>query len=286
MEIEESLLNIEQNLIYVHDLEIPQFNNLLQSTINRKCSDEWPSYVCKSKSMIFNDEQTSLSTDDSDDGNIHFIASLDNLPARQCANNSDNIPSFRDNINKPVNFNSHGSGRKSEEERRNFHRRRKNSLDMGTFKRRRKTSLEHCYFSKSSGASGEYRKASSHGALEISARENNKKKISCTSIKSNDCIFNEINERARDCRRKFDSICTARDNVDCISGKIDESTGKDKNYTRSNSLPKDNALVPGKLISLSFSLLLAALLQAVRCLADIVEDTFRSVALDKYALHD
>ncbi|XP_015111767.1 uncharacterized protein LOC107037635 [Diachasma alloeum] len=290
MEIEESLLNIEQNLIYVQDLEIPQLNNLLQSTIDKKCGDEWPSFVCKSKSMVFSNEQTSVSNGDSDEGeNISLIASLDNLPTRQCGNrNSDSTRSLRDTRHRSVNFNSHGDVRKCEEGRRNFHRRRKNSLDVEAFKRRRKTSLDHCYFSKNNGGSGGYRKASSHGALEMFAKEKKRRVSGGTSIKSNDCIFNEINERARDCRRKFDNICTAKsDNTaNHIDVKIDESMGK-KNYPRVNSLPNpDNALVPGKLISLSFSLLLAALLQAVRCLADLVEDTFRSVALDKYALQD
>ncbi|XP_015599477.1 uncharacterized protein LOC107269767 [Cephus cinctus] len=46
----------------------------------------------------------------------------------------------------------------------------------------------------------------------------------------------------------------------------------------------ENALVPSKLISLSLSLLLAALLQAVRCLTDLVEDAFRSVSYDRSGL--
>ncbi|XP_026673391.1 uncharacterized protein LOC108629801, partial [Ceratina calcarata] len=46
----------------------------------------------------------------------------------------------------------------------------------------------------------------------------------------------------------------------------------------------DDALVPSKLISLSLSLLLAALLQAVRCLTDLVEDAFRSVSYDRNGL--
>lgn len=44
------------------------------------------------------------------------------------------------------------------------------------------------------------------------------------------------------------------------------------------------ALVPSKLISLSLSLLLAALLQAVRCLTDLVDDAFRSVSYDRSGL--
>lgn len=57
---------------------------------------------------------------------------------------------------------------------------------------------------------------------------------------------------------------------------------KRKKLSRAQSA--ENALVPSKIISLSLSLLLAALLQAVRCLADLVEDAFRSVSFEKNGL--
>ncbi|XP_019696796.1 uncharacterized protein LOC109503794 [Harpegnathos saltator] len=68
-----------------------------------------------------------------------------------------------------------------------------------------------------------------------------------------------------------------------------KSTGCDKRKKKKTSGGKsqstsDNALVPSKLISLSLSLLLAALLQAVRCLTDLVEDAFRSVSYDRSGL--
>lgn len=67
-----------------------------------------------------------------------------------------------------------------------------------------------------------------------------------------------------------------------------KSTGCDKRKKKKtpgkNQSTSDNALVPSKLISLSLSLLLAALLQAVRCLTDLVEDAFRSVSYDRSGL--
>lgn len=67
---------------------------------------------------------------------------------------------------------------------------------------------------------------------------------------------------------------------------VGKSTGCDKRKKKKTSgkSTSDNALVPSKLISLSLSLLLAALLQAVRCLTDLVEDAFRSVSYDRNGL--
>ncbi|KYQ56178.1 DNA damage-regulated autophagy modulator protein 2 [Trachymyrmex zeteki] len=66
-------------------------------------------------------------------------------------------------------------------------------------------------------------------------------------------------------------------NTSCDKRKRKKMSGK-------NQGASENALVPSKLISLSLSLLLAALLQAVRCLTDLVEDAFRSVSYDKSGL--
>lgn len=63
-------------------------------------------------------------------------------------------------------------------------------------------------------------------------------------------------------------------NTGCDKRKRKKTSGKNQSVS-------ENALVPSKLISLSLSLLLAALLQAVRCLTDLVEDAFRSVSYDK-----
>ena len=70
-----------------------------------------------------------------------------------------------------------------------------------------------------------------------------------------------------------------------LSGKCttDNKRKRKKISSRSQS-SSENALVPSKLISLSLSLLLAALLQAVRCLTDLVEDAFRSVNCDRSGL--
>lgn len=64
-------------------------------------------------------------------------------------------------------------------------------------------------------------------------------------------------------------------------GKNTGDKRKRKKTSGKNQSASENALVPSKLISLSLSLLLAALLQAVRCLTDLVEDAFRSVSYDK-----
>ncbi|XP_053994727.1 uncharacterized protein LOC128885014 [Hylaeus volcanicus] len=67
------------------------------------------------------------------------------------------------------------------------------------------------------------------------------------------------------------------------SGKAFDKRKRKKISSRGQS-SSENALVPSKLISLSLSILLAALLQAVRCLTDLVEDAFRSVSYDRNGL--
>nr|XP_031827328.1 uncharacterized protein LOC116424718 [Nomia melanderi] len=67
------------------------------------------------------------------------------------------------------------------------------------------------------------------------------------------------------------------------SARSFEKRKRKKISSRSQS-SSENALVPSKLISLSLSLLLAALLQAVRCLTDLVEDAFKSVSYDRGGL--
>ncbi|XP_012539740.1 DNA ligase 1 [Monomorium pharaonis] len=84
-------------------------------------------------------------------------------------------------------------------------------------------------------------------------------------------------------KRAIPSTAKTRDR-DNSAGK---NTGGDKRKRKKsgkNQGVSENALVPSKLISLSLSLLLAALLQAVRCLADLVEDAFRSVSYDRSGL--
>lgn len=179
--------------------------------------------------------------------------------------------------------------------------------------------------SVSSSSSINCRKTSSQGAIEKYRRDNEfkvrKKKLKvCRSINiSSDGLFDDINCKKSDkLRKKFKTIATTKDIMmsfkklkvsdngsksrnfvikDIDDNLREESKGDDDkkklidnnkcaNKNKSLQSHDNNALVPSKLLSLSFSLLLAALLQAVRCLADIVEDTFRSVTFDKYALHE
>ncbi|XP_026831106.1 uncharacterized protein LOC113563580 [Ooceraea biroi] len=79
---------------------------------------------------------------------------------------------------------------------------------------------------------------------------------------------------------------TAARNQDRDNG-AGKNTGCDKRKRKKSGKSQsttENALEPSKLISLSLSLLLAALLQAVRCLTDLVEDAFRSISYDRSGL--
>lgn len=192
-------------------------------------------------------------------------------------------------------------------------------------KKKRINSLSN-YFCKSNSISTfssliNSRKTSSQGAIEKYTRENGfkvrkkRRDICRRSINntSSDGLLNKINCKSDLLRKKFKTIAATKDIVmsfkqlqDCNNSKgrnliiqdFDcETKSEDdkkkvidkplKNSTKNQLQVNDNnALVPSKLLSLSFSLLLAALLQAVRCLADIVEDTFRSVTFDKYVLRE
>lgn len=83
------------------------------------------------------------------------------------------------------------------------------------------------------------------------------------------------------------AITTAAKTQDKDNG-AGKHTGCDKRKRKKtsgkNQGASENALIPSKLISLSLSLLLAALLQAVRCLTDLVEDAFKSISYDKSGL--
>lgn len=82
-------------------------------------------------------------------------------------------------------------------------------------------------------------------------------------------------------KRATTAAKTAQDNG---AGKNAGYDKRKRKKTGKNQSTSENALVPSKLISLSLSLLLAALLQAVRCLTDLVEDAFRSVSFDRSGL--
>lgn len=85
---------------------------------------------------------------------------------------------------------------------------------------------------------------------------------------------------------KNNEILRDRDNNSPSNNKPYTYEKKKRKKLANRSQSGDNALVPSKIISLSLSLLLAALLQAVRCLADLVEDAFRSVSFEKNNLLD
>ncbi|KAL6447529.1 hypothetical protein ACFW04_000027 [Cataglyphis niger] len=84
-------------------------------------------------------------------------------------------------------------------------------------------------------------------------------------------------KRATTAAKMQDKDSSVGKNSGCDKRKRKKTSGKNQSVS-------ENALVPSKLISLSLSLLLAALLQAVRCLTDLVEDAFRSVSYDKNGL--
>lgn len=100
-------------------------------------------------------------------------------------------------------------------------------------------------------------------------------------------LTKEVSDTVSRSREKRATTTAAKiqENKDNSVGK---NTGADKRKRKKTSgksqSVSENALVPSKLISLSLSLLLAALLQAVRCLTDLVEDAFRSVSYDKSGL--
>lgn len=68
---------------------------------------------------------------------------------------------------------------------------------------------------------------------------------------------------------------------DSVGNKTFGHDRRKRKKINNKSQAGENAVVPSKLISLSLSLLLAALLQAVRCLTDLVEGAFRSISFDQ-----
>lgn len=105
-----------------------------------------------------------------------------------------------------------------------------------------------------------------------------------------------VDAKAKDVRERIETIASHRKSIDqkrpmrkdsqekdSADGKCYDKRKRKKVASRGQS-SSENALVPSKLISLSLSLLLAALLQAVRCLTDLVEDAFRSVSYDRNGL--
>ncbi|KAK0079489.1 hypothetical protein PV325_001206 [Microctonus aethiopoides] len=200
--------------------------------------------------------------------------------------------------------------------------RRKNSLDDKSnlsIHKKRKSSLNN-YFSKNNMPMINSRKTLSQDALEKYTKESlqtrkKRRELSRHSINthSSECLSNYVNTKPEEFVKKVKTMCaeaprtsqmefeapkSSRKNIgnkpihreedNVIEKKISINNHKQKSVDSKTHLLQysDSAIIPSKLLSLSFSLLLAALLQAVRCLADLVEDTFRSITIDKYALHD
>lgn len=313
MQIEESLLNIEQNLLHVQDLEIPQLNNLLckRTAINIDCNDEKLQSICKLNcpderplseknysnikiSSLINKQRLSRSDNDiSIDRNVNFITtnSYNELPQTFNKSLIKKSKTFIDN-NYNLSQNSMTNVINC-----NFKiNKKKNSLDetMNFNCENNQKILLNNYFSKTSMPSLNSKDLiQGHKKRDVSRRSIN--------MQSSECLFNEINAKAEEFRKKIKNIAALDKTMINIHNKNDdyqvtEDIGIDKKFVNDNRKVKnkiqnslktsESAILPNKLLSLSFSLLLAALLQAVRCLADLVEDTFRSITFDKYALHE
>ncbi|XP_046752125.1 uncharacterized protein LOC124414968 isoform X1 [Diprion similis] len=85
-------------------------------------------------------------------------------------------------------------------------------------------------------------------------------------------------------KSSLDKITAGRDSPNAKQFKSNSFEKRKRKKTGRVQNADNAALVPSKLISLSLSLLLAALLQAVRCLTDLVDDAFRSVSYDRNGL--
>lgn len=115
---------------------------------------------------------------------------------------------------------------------------------------------------------------------------NRQKKI--TSKFAKEAPSNAVPESKEKSPAKPKRSCTTStrsQNKDSSAGKNTEcdKRKKKKAFAKSHDA-SENAMVSSKLISLSLSLLLAALLQAVRCLTDLVEDAFKSISYDRNGL--
>ena len=114
------------------------------------------------------------------------------------------------------------------------------------------------------------------------SNEQKRAKISKESVNAN--APRPIREKSPNRTRRGTISADKVQDKDKESGKCTDNKRKRKKISSRSQSSSENALVPSKLISLSLSLLLAALLQAVRCLTDLVEDAFRSVNCDRSGL--
>ncbi|XP_035729063.1 uncharacterized protein LOC118444675 [Vespa mandarinia] len=122
----------------------------------------------------------------------------------------------------------------------------------------------------------------SHRRSTISIPDYNKKSTK-TSTESIDIERSRSRDRSPIKSKRISLSMERIHEKDSTGGKGCEKKKRKKASGRTQN-QSENALVPSKLISLSLSLLLAALLQAVRCLTDLVEDAFRSVSYDRSGL--
>lgn len=128
----------------------------------------------------------------------------------------------------------------------------------------------------------------SHRRSTISTADYNRKSIR-TSTESIEIERSRSREGSPNKSKRVSSLSMERiherdSNGVVIKGCEKKKKKKPSSAKTQNNQSENNALVPNKLISLSLSLLLAALLQAVRCLTDLVEDAFRSVSYDRNGL--
>ncbi|KAF7387239.1 hypothetical protein HZH68_012916 [Vespula germanica] len=122
----------------------------------------------------------------------------------------------------------------------------------------------------------------SHRRSTISTPDYHKKSTK-TSTESIDIERSRSRDRSPTKSKRISLSMERIHEKDSTGGKSCEKKKRKKTSVRTQN-QSENALVPSKLISLSLSLLLAALLQAVRCLTDLVEDAFRSVSYDRSGL--
>ncbi|XP_012277957.1 uncharacterized protein LOC105698351 [Orussus abietinus] len=177
------------------------------------------------------------------------------------------------------------------------------NLLSATSKARSEDTLEHCNdeisLNKNSMTSG--RKAKENRLAKVEAKADEFRKKIRNIISNRRSVLPQTLKKIT--KNSKDLLKNRENSQDRLPNTNNASTERlqDMKYVSPNNKPlsnekkkrkkiinrtssSENALVPSKLISLSLSLLLAALLQAVRCLTDLVEDAFRSVNYDRSGL--
>lgn len=117
---------------------------------------------------------------------------------------------------------------------------------------------------------------SPRNSQEVRERNNHCAEIKCSKpqARTSQCETEQSNEyvqqvshsiviiASQDCENPLDG---------CTVGESEQSVVPDSNYSD---------ILPSKLLSLSLSLLVAAFFQAIRCLQEIIEETFRTLHCD------